>query len=318
MQFMSQKKNIEVVAYNPDWPKLFSAEAKFIKEALGDNCIEIHHIGSTSVPGLAAKPIIDILPVVKNISKVDDRQSFMENLGYVACGEYGIPLRRYFQKGKDIRTRNVHVFEQGNLEIDRHIKFRDWLCAHPDDLKAYASLKQDLASRFPNDIFSYCVGKDSFVAELDQKAGWNGLRIVNAVTPNEWNAAKHFRTQYFFSPLGIDDPYTWTFEDPKHAHLILYLGSSIIGYAHIQFWSDNRAAIRIIVIDEEKRNHDYGSQFLNMCAQWLKTLGVKSIHAESRQTSLSFYHKNGYVEMSFNDPDGHESNPEDIAVGKIL
>src|SRR5580698_1970268 len=88
-------RTIEVVPYNPEWPQMFEAEAALIKKALGDNCIAIHHIGSTSIPGLSAKPIIDILPVVKDILKVDAKP--IEALGYQAKGENGMAFRRYFQ-----------------------------------------------------------------------------------------------------------------------------------------------------------------------------------------------------------------------------
>jgi predicted GNAT family N-acyltransferase len=134
----------------------------------------------------------------------------------------------------------------------------------------------------------------------------------------EWNSAKHFRDKYFFTPNGIDDPYTGTFNNESHAHLVLYQGSEIIGYAHIQFWSNNRAAMRIIVVDENKRNQNAGSLFLALIEKWLKTLSIKSIHVESRQSSLRFYLKNGYSEMPFDDPEDHESHPDDIPVGKML
>lgn len=312
------KEHIKVVSYSPDWPRMFVVESRVIKEALGANCIEVHHIGSTSVSGLAAKPIIDIMPVVQDISMVDTHRSAMEALGYIAMGEYGIPMRRYFQKGEDIRTHNVHVFEQGNPEIDRHLKFRDWLRTHPNDLEAYASLKQDLASRFPEDIFSYCIGKGEFIASIDKKAGWYGFRFVKALTASEWDVVKHFRQKYFFSLKSVDDPYTWTFNHPEHVHLVLYQGAEIIGYVHIQFGLEGRVAIRIIMVDEGKRNRSVGSTFLALCEKWFRTLGIKSVHAESRLSDLRFYTKNGYVKMPLNGLESSEFSSQDIAVGKIL
>jgi GrpB-like predicted nucleotidyltransferase (UPF0157 family) len=125
-------RKIEVVEYDPSWPELFEIEAEQIKQALGRNCIEIHHIGSTSVPGLSAKPIIDMLPVVRDIQEVDKATKAMESLGYEAKGEYGMAFRRYFQKGKDIRTHNVHMYQEGDPEISRYLKFRNnWLCTSP-------------------------------------------------------------------------------------------------------------------------------------------------------------------------------------------
>ena len=134
----------------------------------------------------------------------------------------------------------------------------------------------------------------------------------------EWSAAKHFRDTYFFAPQAIEDPYTWTFNHSEHAHLVLYEACEIIGYAHIQFWPNQRAAIRIIAVDEDKRNQNAGRVFLALIERWLKSIGVKSIHAESRKSSLGFYLKNGYTEMPFNDPEVHESDPNDVPVGKLL
>jgi len=146
----------------------------------------------------------------------------------------------------------------------------------------------------------------------------NDIRIRKCKADNEWRAAQYFRNKYFFDPLGIDDPYTWTFKHEDHVHLVLYEGCEIVGYMHIQFWPDSRAALRIMAVDEAKRNRSLGSKFLTLGEKWLKGLEIKSIHAESRQTSLRFYLKNGFLKMPFNDPEGHETDPQDISLGKIL
>ncbi|MCD6055469.1 MAG: hypothetical protein K0R12_431 [Gammaproteobacteria bacterium] len=154
--------------------------------------------------------------------------------------------------------------------------------------------------------------------DILKESGFYRIRILKCDDEIGWEAARYFRDKYFFGPYGIEDPYKWTFNHENHAHLALYQGTEIIGYSHIQFWPKNRAAMRIIVIDEAKRNQHAGSQFLELIEKWLKALGIKSIHAESRQSSLKFYLKNGYLKMPFADPDGHKSDPSDIPVGKIL
>jgi len=137
-------------------------------------------------------------------------------------------------------------------------------------------------------------------------------------TKEEWDAAENFRQKYFFDQVGIQDPYTWTFNNPEHIHLVLYENSQIIGYSHLQLWSNERAAMRIIVIDENKRNNGFGSKFLNLCEKYLKNLGYKTIHVESSPAALAFYKKHSYIEMPFNDPENHPHDPSDIPVGKIL
>ena len=163
--------NVIVTAYNPNWPALYEQEAQAIRQILGKELIAIHHIGSTSVLGLFAKPIIDIMPVVAHIEAVDPLSAQFEALGYEVMGEFGIPGRRYFRKGGDNRTHQIHIFEQSNqYDIIRHLAVRDFLRCHPQDAKAYGELKQQLALRFPQDIESYCDGKDAFVKDLEHRA----------------------------------------------------------------------------------------------------------------------------------------------------
>lgn len=144
------------------------------------------------------------------------------------------------------------------------------------------------------------------------------IRLVKCCLDNEWEFARKLRTKYFFEPLSIADPYTWTFTHKEHAHFILYQGDTMVGYAHIQLWPQHRAALRIIAIEEPYRNRGLGSQLLHLCEEWLKSQGIKSLHDEARPSSIPFYRKNGYREMPFNDPSGEPPSPYDLALGKVL
>lgn len=144
------------------------------------------------------------------------------------------------------------------------------------------------------------------------------IKMMKCTDNTEWERAKKSREKYFFGPLGVSDPYTWTFDHKDHTHLILYRGDEMIGYAHIQFWPDLRAALRIFVIDESYRQNGLGRQFLQLCEQWLKKQGIHSLHDEARPDAVTFYRKNGYVEMPFEDPSGEPPSPQDIAMGKKL
>lgn len=162
---------IQVVPYDPSWPSRYRQEAALLREALGDCLVEIHHIGSTSVPGLWAKPIIDILPVVTAVEEADRRRAALEALGYEYLGEFGIPGRRYLRKGGDHRTHQVHLFgRESRDEIRRHLAVPAYLRCHPDAARDYAQLKRRLARRFPRDIDGYCDGKDAFVKALERAA----------------------------------------------------------------------------------------------------------------------------------------------------
>lgn len=127
-----------------------------------------------------------------------------------------------------------------------------------------------------------------------------------------------FRQKYFFDKVPISDPYTWTFTHADHIHLVLYKGSKIVGYVHIQLWADKRAALRIVVIDELYRNCGTGSDFLKMCERWLKEQGIKTLHIQSSPEAYQFFCKHEYIHMRSNDPDGYEGDPRNIEIGKKL
>lgn len=163
--------NVIVKEYNQRWAKDFKDEAKRIKAIFGGEMVEIYHFGSTSVPGIKAKPIIDIMPLVKDIEIIDLFNHEMIGLGYEPFGEYGIKERRYFRKGRDKRTHHVHIFQFDNYEeIDRHIAVRDFLREHPKEAVQYGDLKENLAKEFAEDNEAYMDGKDGFVTELEKKA----------------------------------------------------------------------------------------------------------------------------------------------------
>lgn len=156
---------IEIAEYNPDWPAAFERESAAILEACRVEVTEVHHIGSTSVPGLAAKPILDMMPVAAGPAEALATVSRMEALGYRHRGEYGIPGRSYFEKAVDGRTvAHVHMFPAGHPEIRRHLLFRDHLRTHPEAARAYERLKRALAVEHRDDREAYADAKDAFIA----------------------------------------------------------------------------------------------------------------------------------------------------------
>ena len=164
-------QHVIVTDYNPMWEEMFRREAALIQQILGANCVHIYHIGSTSVPGLAAKPIIDILPVVEDLKKVDMDAEDFKKAGYEYLGEFGIPGRRYLRKGGDERTHQIHIFQKDDTaNIRRHLCFRDYLRSHKEIRDAYARLKKELAEKYPYDIESYCDGKDAFIKQIEKRA----------------------------------------------------------------------------------------------------------------------------------------------------
>ncbi|MBA3813911.1 MAG: GNAT family N-acetyltransferase [Alphaproteobacteria bacterium] len=314
-------RKIEILPYNPAWPQMFEEEAAKIKQSLGENCIAIHHIGSTAVPGLCAKPKIDIILSVKTMhSLIRD----LEKLAYEYRGEFNIPLHLGFRKRPPLPNINLHVFEEGNPEIELNLLFRDFLRNHPDARQAYANLKLSLVEQESSHqktkatVSTFNLGKDAFIKKILDQAGFKGLRMMICTHHDEWEAARTFRNRTFFDKIPIADPYTWTFDHQDHTHLVLYQGTNIIGYAHTQLWPEQRAALRIIVINESLRGQGLGGHFLSLCERWLKGKGFKALHTQASPDAYPFYLKYGYTEMPFNDPNGHESDPQDTDMGKVL
>lgn len=178
-------RTVEVVSYDPSWPKAFTEESLQISSVLGENIVATHHIGSTAIPDIYAKPVIDLLVEVKDLAKVDEQNLQMASLGYEAMGEFGISGRRYFRKesAERVRTHHAHIFAVGSAQIERHLTFRDYMIAHPKDAQQYSQLKRQLASQYPADIERYIEGKDEFIQEIDRKAAqgrWSGVQPENA------------------------------------------------------------------------------------------------------------------------------------------
>jgi GrpB-like predicted nucleotidyltransferase (UPF0157 family)/GNAT superfamily N-acetyltransferase len=314
-------RKIEIVPYNPAWPEMFEEEAEQIKHSLGKNCVAVHHIGSTAVPGLCAKPKIDIILVVKMMRHLIQD---LEKLDYEYRGEFNIPLHLGFRKRPPLTNINLHVFEEGNPEIELNLLFRDYLLNHREAKEQYANLKLSLAKEKSSQqktnaaVSAFNLGKDTFIKKILEQAGFKGLCIRFCTHYDEWEAARTFRNKTFFDKIPIADPYTWTFDHQDHVHLVLYQGPQIIGYAHVQLWPDHRAALRIIVIDKRFRGQGLGGHFLTLCERWLKEKGFTALQTQASPDAYPFYLKYGYNEMPFNDPDGYESDPQDTDMGKVL
>jgi GrpB-like predicted nucleotidyltransferase (UPF0157 family) len=173
--------NIVLVAHNEMWPAAFEAECSAILGLLADLPIQLHHIGSTAIPGIVAKPVIDMLGVVHSVDELDTRAHDLTTLGYEALGEFGIPGRRYFRKNArdGTRTHQLHAFAAGSPEIDRHLDFRDYLRAFPREAEGYASLKQRLAVSCGSDMTAYSEGKTEFIRGVEQRAAsWRLGRVT--------------------------------------------------------------------------------------------------------------------------------------------
>ncbi len=164
-------RKVEVLPYDAAWAEAFREEAARLAAVFGAEAVAIHHIGSTAVPGLCAKPIIDILVEVRVLAAVDALNEALRARGYDPRGEHGLPGRRYFVKRRGgVRTHHVHVFAAGSPDVARHLAFCAYLRVHPEEAQAYGALKRRLAREHPEDIESYVQGKGTFVRALERRA----------------------------------------------------------------------------------------------------------------------------------------------------
>lgn len=157
-------ETVELQEYDPAWEESYARERERIAAALGDLVLEIHHIGSTSVPGLAAKPIIDILVVMEGLEDAKTCIAPLAELGYTFIDHPENVARRYFRKGVP-RSHHLHIVAAGSAEHRDPLDFRDALRADPDLLAAYASLKSALAAAHRHDRSGYTENKSDFVRQ---------------------------------------------------------------------------------------------------------------------------------------------------------
>lgn len=311
-------KKIEVVQYDPSWPKYYEIEAEIIKSKLGQKLIAIYHVGSTSVPNLCAKPKIDIIAVMNDPSKQIDDLSL---LGYEYRGEYNIPLHYGFSKRGDINF-NLHAYERGHPEIELNLLFRDVLRSNTELKKEYYEIKHNIlksessqqksSSYFTN----YTLKKGEFIHKVLQEAGFDRLRLIKCDHPDEWKEYHRIREEQIFNPIDIEyEANHPTITGKNHHHFVLYKGVRIVSVAHVEFLNETEAALRSIATDRVFQNEGYGKELMRILEKWLKSQDIQVIKAHVNHRAEGFYRKLGFIKMHFNDT---SISSDTVDMGKIL
>ncbi|MBB5516429.1 GrpB-like predicted nucleotidyltransferase (UPF0157 family) [Rubricella aquisinus] len=163
---------VRVLPHDPSWADAFAIEAASLIRALAPLPLVLHHIGSTAIAGIHAKPIIDLLGEVPSLAQLDARAETMTRLGYEVMGSYGIDGRRYFRKSDAVgrRSHHLHMFEARSPHVARHLAFRDYLRAHADIARAYSDLKRRITEAGGASWDDYMDAKDPFVARIEPQA----------------------------------------------------------------------------------------------------------------------------------------------------
>jgi len=166
-------KRVIVHPYNDQWKNEFIKIKNLLKNLLNDSVIAIEHVGSTSVEGLSAKPIIDIDIVIENYDMFDEVKSKLQTLGYYHEGDLGIKDREAFayDNKPELMTHHLYVCPIYSEELNRHIVFRDYLRTHDEDKELYGKVKLESAKLYPNDIDKYLLAKSPCIEEIYRKCG---------------------------------------------------------------------------------------------------------------------------------------------------
>ena len=165
---MALKRGIvELEDYNSNWKNEYEKEEKLLKEVLKDDIIEIEHVGSTSIPGLKAKPVIDIIVVINSLSDIDKIEEKLKRYDYENRGHQGVDDRFFFAKGKeDARTHYIHFVEPKSKTYYNLTYFKRYLLEHPEYIKKYGDLKQELATIYKDERPKYTNGKNEFITNV--------------------------------------------------------------------------------------------------------------------------------------------------------
>ena len=164
---------VRLVDYDPRWATLFIEESARLRPALQPLGVTLEHVGSTAVPGLVAKPVLDILAGYELAADLPECIATLAAAGYLHRGEQGIPGREFFRRGEP-RAYHIHLALRGGPFWTQHLVFREVLRSDPTVRDAYARLKQELASRYPHDREAYIEGKGPFVREVLRRNGCGG------------------------------------------------------------------------------------------------------------------------------------------------
>lgn len=238
-------KTITISPHNPKWKKQFQQAKDEIALSLKDNLLEIHHIGSTAIEGLIAKPKIDIIATA-------DRPKCcivpLDTIGYEYKGEWNIPFKYGFTKRGEVDI-NLHIFEENHPEVELNLLFRDYLRSHPSARDQYAQLKQNLLKdgntfkKIASHLSAYNLGKNLFITNILKKTGFSRHRFLKCTHHLEWEKAKDIcklNQIEINKDIGV--------------HFVFYQGLTIVGYAQVMLNKYDSRDIHILISDPPHKN----------------------------------------------------------------
>lgn len=260
---------IKLSPYNPSWPQIFEKEAAKIKNQLNQLNIEgdLYHVGSTSVPGLIAKPKIDIILAVQALEHFDQVSALLKKLKYEEKGELNIPFRLFFMKEGPLTGFNLHLYEADNPDIELNFSFQHYLRTSPEAREEYAALKEQLiqsqlSDPNPQGLNGYTLGKDGFIRKALTATHFDKPCIRFASHYKEWEKVAEMQQQYFANHDAIHP------EASNMYCFVFYKGIEIIGYAYFNNLSETQSECIEFVIDAPQTH--LTDHFLKLCQKWFQ------------------------------------------------
>lgn len=273
-RFYHTNRKIELSDYKVEWPSQANQAMNDIQECLKEHCLELHHFGSTSIPGLCAKDKIDLICIVDKL----ENSLQLEQIGYEFRGEWNVPLRYGFAKRSPGFKANLHVTEQNHGFVTLNLHFRDYLRTHKDARDAYAQVKREILTDpsmhqktdkgfgFPN----YSLAKDQFIKSVIESSGYKGRHVNFCAHEREWQSYYRIRKEQLLDETQVK-------HDNNHYHFVLYLGTEIIGCAQVEKLNETEVILRVFAIDFSYQHKDHEQFFQQMIEQWVHHHGYQMI-----------------------------------------
>ena len=261
---------IDIVRYNPEWQNIFDNEAVKLKISLKHQCTNIYHVGSTAVPNLAAKPVIDI--VIELAQDTYDVQTQLSKLGYRYKGEFNIPFRQFFSQ--DIPAKiHLHVYNHNNPEIKLLLAFRDFLRTSALHRKHYENLKIHLATApsAANKIgkfTEYTLGKNDFIADIISKIGIQAIYLRLCTHYAEWQEYNNIRRFYISDKDNLIDNVQTKY------HIVIYQGARIVGALQIDNLINGCSRLKFLHIQKSLENPKTIKYLKKFVRDWLTLQGL--------------------------------------------
>ncbi|MBL4588436.1 GrpB family protein, partial [Candidatus Babeliales bacterium] len=225
----------------------------------------------------------------------------IEKIGYEYCGEFNIPLHWGFAKRGSIDF-NLHVYHEGNPEVELNLVFRDMLRAHPNYVEEYSALKHQLLdnpSSYQTNRYSfaqYTLKKGLFIKKILNKAEFTKSRLLFCAADEEWKEYHRIKKECFFDPINIKyDPHHASMSDSNHYHFILYGGTTIVAAAHVQFLENNDAVLKNLTVDRPFQEEKYDFHMLEKIETWLRANLKETLFSYAKKRSLKFYKMNDFI-----------------------